>query len=104
VFQRLFTAPGELGLGIALAAASITGMNRPSMAPSDQTPGRWFHDEGRAMAMPSSAAPSLDEPLAPGSTVREELHRLIDELPDEDVPLALELARRLLGELPQRPS
>jgi hypothetical protein len=34
VFRRLVTAPGELGLGIALAA-SMTGMNRPRPASAD---------------------------------------------------------------------
>jgi len=32
VFRRLVTSPGELGLGIALAAASMTRMNRPRPA------------------------------------------------------------------------
>ena len=43
-------------------------------------------------------------PLPPGTTGREKLPRLIDELRDEDIPLTLELARRLLGERPPRPN
>ena len=58
---------------------------------------RWFQAEAPVAAM---ASPPVDmEPSAPGG--RDELHRLIDQLPDEDVPLALEIARRLLGEGPQ---
>ena len=47
------------------------------------------------------AAPKHGEMTASISAMgREELHRLVEELPDEDVPLALELARRLLGSRP----
>ena len=59
---------------------------------------RWFHDAraqgrwGRRTSLPWSSRSHRSK------TARAELHRVIDELPGEDVPLALELARRLLSE------
>jgi transcriptional regulator with XRE-family HTH domain len=106
IAQALGMSPSEL---MARAEFFADRMQEPSPAaaesantPPARSHGRWFHDERPAPAMTSSPTSSMEDPLAPVETGREELHRLIDELPDEDVPLALELARRLLGELPAR--
>jgi transcriptional regulator with XRE-family HTH domain len=86
-----------------------TAAEAPMVAPAESSRS-WFRGEVPPMARMSSPAPEMEERLQRGTSEplqrsageREELHRLIDELPDEDLPLALELARRLLGELPPR--
>lgn len=65
-------------------------------APARPASGKWFHEDAPVMARMASPA---SEPLPSNVAIdRHELHRVIDGLSDEDIPLALELARRLLSE------
>lgn len=80
-----------------------TAAESPAARPA-QSSHSWFRGDTHARGRATSSMPEMEEPLPEGRAGREELHRLIEELPDEDVPLALELARRLLGGLPTRPS
>ena len=103
VARALGMSPSEL---MARAEFFVDRMQQPSPA-ADEAPlaararresRSWFRGDRLAMAEMASPAASLDEPAAPRP--RQELHRLVDRLLDEDVPLALELARRLLSESP----
>jgi len=84
---------------MARAEDFVVRMQEPEVpAAAPARGGRWFHQAERVRA--AMAPPPAEPPTA--ASGREELHRLIDRLPDEDVPLALELARRLLREPPDR--
>jgi transcriptional regulator with XRE-family HTH domain len=107
VARALEMSPSEL---MARAEFFVDRMQEPSSAtaeaatvPPARSSRRWFHDESPALMMQPSRTPHFEEPPVSVAAGRTELHRLIDELPDDDVPLALEIARRLLGELPARP-
>jgi transcriptional regulator with XRE-family HTH domain len=118
--SALLAVAGALGLSpstlMAMGESFVQRMQEPStaaeapmVAPAGSS-SSWFRGDVPRMARMSSPASDREEPLQRGASEplqrgageREELHRLIDELPDEDLQLALELARRLLGELPPR--
>jgi transcriptional regulator with XRE-family HTH domain len=104
VARALGMSPSEL---MARAEFFADRMQEPSQAAeaASAAPAResrsWFRGDGLPTAKMTSRSASLDERASPRP--REELHRLVDQLPDEDLPLALELARRLVGELSSRP-
>jgi|RhiMethySRZTD1v2_1073278.scaffolds.fasta_scaffold420386_1 transcriptional regulator with XRE-family HTH domain len=107
IARALGMSPSTL---MARAESFVQRMQEPNppsgtpMAAPATSSRSWFRGATPEMARKSSPTPDMEDPLAQGATGRDELHRLIDELPDEDLPLALELARRLLGESPSHPS
>lgn len=62
----------------------------PSM-PSTPAAAPWFHSP----SVPPPDAMVIADQMQ--TSAREEMHRLVDALPDRDLPLVLDLARRLLG-------
>jgi transcriptional regulator with XRE-family HTH domain len=104
--SALLAVAGALGLSpstlMAKAESFVHRMHGPNAAAeapieAPRQSGRWFHDEDRSAAMTTSLQQQARQ-MNPSS--RKELHRLIDQLPNEDLPLALELAQRLLREKP----
>ena len=97
IAKALGMAPSEL---LARAEAFVERFLEASLAPDAPSvvapasaaapPSSWFRSD------PVAAQPeALLADAAPPPAEREELHRLVDELPPRDLPLVLELARRL---------
>ena len=102
IAKALGMAPSEL---LARAEAFVerfldespTSASAPAaaVAPAASLPSRssWFR--AKPLAPPAFEHATSFTDAAPPPAEREELHRLIDELPQRDLPLVLELARRL---------
>ncbi|HYG72060.1 MAG TPA: helix-turn-helix transcriptional regulator [Actinomycetota bacterium] len=90
IAEALALSPSEL----LARAESFVGRMRSPEDPAAPASGpaserSWFRDT------PASAAPMFADEAR--LSERDQLHRMIDALPDRDLPLVLDLARRLLG-------